>query len=132
MRSGTVFLADRLSDEPLDSEHLSEHLAEILQDNLPEDQADSAQRLADRYARNEASGIDKVNGLSPRIGLDNDPVLANARVCKAKELVQEYVRRKPAALKLIHKLLTHAGESMETFMAEYSPRNSAKPSGSIV
>src|SRR3954471_24665446 len=42
----------------------------------------------------------------------------NARARKAKELVQEYVRREQAAVRLIDKLLTDAGMSMDGFMAD--------------
>ena len=44
-------------------------------------------------------------------------VLDNARADKAKELVQEYVRGERDAVTLIHELLTDAGVSMDTFMA---------------
>ena len=45
-------------------------------------------------------------------------VLDDARDRKAKELVQEYVRREPDAVKVIDQLLTDAGESMDTLMAD--------------
>jgi hypothetical protein len=47
-----------------------------------------------------------------------DKVLADARDYKAKELVQDYVRREPNAVTLIHELLTKAGVSMDDFMAD--------------
>src|SRR5262249_43608734 len=37
---------------------------------------------------------------------------------KAKELVQEYVRGKQAAVTLVHKLLADAGVSMDTFLTK--------------
>lgn len=47
-----------------------------------------------------------------------DSLLSSVEGCKARELVQQYVRRKPNAVRLVHRLLAEAGESMETFMAK--------------
>ncbi len=44
-------------------------------------------------------------------------VLRDSYAQKAKELVQEYMRREPNAVTLIDELLTEAGESMDSFMA---------------
>jgi hypothetical protein len=46
-----------------------------------------------------------------------DTILDRARADKGKELVQEYMRGEPDAVTLIHELLTDAGASMDTFMA---------------
>jgi hypothetical protein len=40
-----------------------------------------------------------------------DQVLDHAKGRKAKELVQEYVRREPDAVTLVHQILTDAGAS---------------------
>jgi hypothetical protein len=117
------FLAENLDDD-LCSGHFADDLAEILEENLPEDQADSAQTLAHKCARNEADAVDKVNevldgieqgffGIRPTM----DSVLSEARTHKAKALVQEYVRREPDAVTLVNELLTGAGQSMDDFMA---------------
>ena len=45
-------------------------------------------------------------------------VLDDAKDRKAKELVQEYMRREPDAVNLVDELLTEAGKSMEAFMAD--------------
>ena len=45
-------------------------------------------------------------------------VLNDAKRRKAKELVQEYVRREPDAVTLVHELLTDAGMSMDALMAD--------------
>ena len=111
------FLGENL-DYDLYSEHFADDLAEILQDNLPEDQWNSAQTLARKYARNEAGAVDKVNEILDGIGLNMDRVLDDAKRRKAKELVQEYVRREPDAVTLVHELLTDAGVSMDAFMAD--------------
>ena len=46
-----------------------------------------------------------------------DGIRDSARARKGKELVQEYVRREPDAVTLIHQLLTGAGESMDGLTA---------------
>jgi hypothetical protein len=53
-----------------------------------------------------------------RLDMDMDDILASARARKAKELVQDYVRREPDAVTLIHQLLTGAGESMDGLTAD--------------
>jgi hypothetical protein len=112
------FLVEHLDYEHLDydvyAKQFAEDLAGILQDFLPEDQADSAQTLVNKYARNEADAVDKVTG----IGLAPDQLLDDARAHEAKELVQEYVRREQDAVTLIHEVLTGAGVSMDAFMAD--------------
>ena len=92
-------------------------MRKILQDNLPEDQAEDAQTLAYKCARNEADAVDKVNEILDGIGLNMDQVLDDAKGRKAKELVQEYVRREPDAVTLVDGLLTDPGVSMDGFMA---------------
>jgi hypothetical protein len=119
---GLEFLQDFLVghlDYDLYSDDFADDLAEILQDNLPEDQVNSAQTLARKYARNrnEAGAVDKVNEILDGIGLNMDRVLDDAKRRKAKELVQEYARREPGAVSLVHELLTDAGVSMDRFMA---------------
>jgi hypothetical protein len=117
---GLEFLQDFLVghlDYDLYSDDFADDLAEILQDNLPEDQVNSAQTLARKYARNEAGAVDKVNEILDGIGLNMDRVLDDAKRRKAKELVQEYARREPGAVTLVHELLTDAGVSMDRFMA---------------
>jgi hypothetical protein len=47
-----------------------------------------------------------------------DQVLDHAKGRKARELVQEYVRREPDAVTLVNKLLTDAGASMDGLMAD--------------
>jgi hypothetical protein len=117
---GLEFLQDFLVghlDYDLYSDDFADDLAEILQDNLPQDQVNSAQTLARKYARNEAGAVDKVNEILDGIGLNMDRVLDDAKRRKARELVQEYARREPGAVTLVHELLTDAGVSMDRFMA---------------
>jgi hypothetical protein len=103
-------------DYDLYAEHFVDDLAEILQDDLPEDQVDYAQTRAREYAQNEADAVDKVSKIIE--AAEMELVLGGARVRKAKELVQEYVRREPDAVTLIHQLLTGAGVSMDGLMAD--------------
>ena len=71
------FLAEKL-DYDLYSEHFADQLAEILQVNLPEDQAEDAQTLARKRARNEPDAVDKVNKLLAGISLAMDDILDGA------------------------------------------------------
>ena len=109
-------MGENLEDD-LYSEHFANDLAEILQENLPEDQVNSAQTLAHECAQNEADAVEKVKKIL-RGGLRNmNQVLDDAKRRKAKELVQEYVRREPDAVTLVHEVLTDAGVSMDGLMA---------------
>ena len=66
------------------------------------------------------------------VGMNMDQVLDDAKGRKAKELVQEYVRREPAAVNLVDKLVTNVGKNMDAFIdRSNSPRNSTTSSGSI-
>jgi hypothetical protein len=113
------FLIQQLeSNYALHAEHFENHLAQIFQNNLPKDQADSAEILAAECAPNNAEADEKLDDLLRSIGLDTSAVLGEARAQKAKELVQQYVRREPDAVTLIDELLTAAGTSMDSFMAE--------------
>src|SRR5262249_6386503 len=89
------------SNYELYSAHFADYLAEILQDNLPENQAQDARTLAHKCAGNEPDAVDKVTKVLDRIQLQMDNVLYGARIRKAKELVQEYVRREPNAVILV-------------------------------
>jgi hypothetical protein len=77
------FLVEHL-DYDVYAKQFAEDLAEFLQDFLPEDQADSAQTLANKYVRNEADAVHKVTD----IGVAPARLLDDARAHKAKELVQ--------------------------------------------
>jgi hypothetical protein len=93
-----------------------EDLTEILQDNLKDQPDDDAQTLAHKCAQNEPDADDKVNQILAAIDLDIDAVLKIAKNRKAKELAQDYVRRKPGAIKLIDGLLDSAGSSIDALM----------------
>jgi hypothetical protein len=99
------------------SEYFEADLTKILQDNLPEDQADSAQALASKCARNEAGAVDKVNGILDRIGLTMDKILDDARANKAEHLVQDYARGKSDVVAFIRKLIADAGLQIDGLVA---------------
>jgi hypothetical protein len=112
------FLEEQLkSNYALHKEHFEDYLAEILKGNLPEDQADSAEMLAAECAPNDSDANNKLCKILGSNGLDADTVLDEARAAKAKELVQDYVRREPNALTLVDELVTDAGVSMDGLMA---------------
>ena len=109
------FLSEKLHYD-LYSEYFANELAEILQESLPEDQAEDAQTLAHEYVRNEAEAVEKVTEV---LDYSTPDIAENgARARKAKELVQEYARGEPDAVRLVDELLTGAGVSMDTFMAD--------------
>ena len=95
-----------------------EDLTKILQENLEDQTEDLAQTLAHKCARNEPDAVDKVNQILTGIHHHMDYILNSARTRKAEELAQEYARRKPGAIKLIHKLLALAGSSIDAIMVE--------------
>ena len=94
-----------------------EDLTEILQENLEDQTEGVARTLAHQCARNEPDAVDKVNQILAGIN-SMDLILDSARARKAEEFTQEYARRKPAAIKLIHKLLARAASSIDTIMVE--------------
>ena len=113
------FLVEQLeSNYALHEEYFEGYLAKILQNSLPEEQADSAKMLAAECAPCTDEADAKLDEVLRSIGLDPDTVLRDSRTQKAKQLVQDYMRREPNAVTLIHELLTEAGESMNSFMAD--------------
>src|SRR5262249_39909563 len=92
-------------------------LAGILQDNLAEGLTEvDVPSLVHRCAENERDAVDKVNQILDGIDLDMDTILQRARDRKAKELMEDYVQRKPGTIKLIHELLAKAGSSIDALM----------------
>jgi hypothetical protein len=113
------FLIEQLeSNYALHEEHFEDYLAEILKNNLPEDQADSAEMLAAECAPNDSDANDKLNKLLRGIGLDTNTVLDGARADKAKELVQDYMRREPNAVTLVDELLSNASMSIDALTVD--------------
>jgi hypothetical protein len=118
------FLVEQLeSNYALQAEHFESHLAQIFQNNLPKDQADSAEMLAAECAPNTEGANEKLDKLLSSIGLDTSAVLCEARAQKAKELDQAYVRHELETVTLIDELLSAAGASMDSFMADALIKN---------
>ena len=103
--------------------YFEEDLAEILQDNLTEGQTeDDARRLAHQCAMNEPDADDKVNQILDDTDWGGvDGVLNYAKTRKIKDLVREYVQRKPAAIKLVDKLLAGANLSIDALIVRKLP-----------
>jgi len=97
--------------------YFEEDLAEILQNNLAEGQTeDDARRLAHQCAMNEPDADDKVNQILDDTDWDMDGVLNSAKTRKTEELVQAYVQRKPAAIKLVDRLLAGANLTIDALI----------------
>jgi hypothetical protein len=111
------FLTEQLDYDSY-SEHFAGDLAEILQDNLPEDEAESAEALAHRYAQNKTDAVNKVNKVFEEIQEDIEDILNHSKAKKAKELAQDYILREPDAMTEVDELLSNAGGSIDTFMAD--------------
>ena len=110
------FLRKQL-DYNLYREHFEVDLTEILQDNLKGDQAEAVARmLAHDCAWNKRDAVDKVNAILDRIGTYMNKLLQDAKSRKAEELAHEYVRRKPGAVRLVHKLLADVGLSIDALI----------------
>jgi hypothetical protein len=119
LRTLEHFLVKQLkANYALHEEHFERYLAEVLRNNPPEDQGDAAEMLAAECAPNTVEAGDKLDKLLSSIGLNMDTVLDDARAQKAKELLQQYGRREPEAVRLVNELLTAAGASMDSFMAD--------------
>jgi hypothetical protein len=100
--------------------HAEEKLAKPSQPSLivTPPSTDSARTLAYKCAQQEVDAMYEVQRILVGLGLDLNRVVDDVRDSKAKELVQQYVRREPSATKVIDFLLTETGVSMVAFMAE--------------
>jgi hypothetical protein len=102
--------------------YFEQDLAGILRDNLAKDKSeDNAHALAHKCAHDDPDADDKVNQILASINLDMDDILESARARKAEELAQDYLQRKPGAIKLIDKLLAQAGLSIDALMVRALP-----------
>jgi len=115
------FLAPRLNSR-LCREQFTYDLTRILQANFAEDQAGDFATLAHKCARNEPDTLDQINDVLAGVGTHTDNILRDAEACKAMEIVQQYVRREPGAVKLIHGLLATYGVSIETLTVKALPK----------
>src|SRR5262245_7550 len=104
------FLNEQLGDKrELYLRHFTDCIAE--QGHLPRDQA---RMLADKWAVNELDAVVNVKtalGVSElRIG----EIMEDARDRKAKELAEQYIQRKPAAVAQVEEFLSGAGISIHS------------------
>lgn len=104
-------------------ENFVHDLAQALVDNLPEGKQQDFHALARKCAEDEPDADEEVNALLARIGVSMESLLDEARDRKAKELVQQYMRREPDTVAQIEDFLTDAGESMDGFIAEALAKN---------
>jgi len=123
------------------TDYFAEGLTNALQDELPEGQADFARSLARRCARNDSAALEEVETILPSTIEDSsddtsemmllsfttvtkkhkpnmDSIRSAARWRKAREIVEDYARGKPDAVKFIRALLVRAGKSIDDLMAE--------------
>ena len=111
------FLQRKLDYELHYREYFEDDLREILRNNLAEDQAEHvAQTLAHDCADNKPDAVDNVNEILGHAGLHMDELLDGAQAQKAEELVDEYVRHEPGAVKLTRELL--AGRTLEALIID--------------
>ena len=112
------FLKSNL-DYDLYRERFEEDLTEILEDNLPEDRAEDLERLARDCALDEPAANDKVDDILRGIKLEMDYVLREARANRAKELVEQYMRRESGAVTLIDDVLAKAGMTIDALIVPH-------------
>ena len=115
------FLRDHI-DYDLYAEDFADELATILKDNLPQDQADTAEQLAQACGRDDADAVNKVEEileLNQLSVLKIGDIWDRARVGKAAELAKKYVRRKPEAVALADELLAGANVTIDDLMVHH-------------
>lgn len=112
------FLAEKLRYH-LYARDFEDDLARTVKDILPSEQADSVDQLARACAKKHsgaAKEIDSILGDGDTTLLVSS-ILDRARLGKASELAQRYVRREPDAVKLVDDILAGAGEDIDGLMA---------------
>jgi hypothetical protein len=78
-------------------------LAEVIEDNWPdEEEGDFAQKLANKYIRDDPKAVEKIDTLFTTAELDWNEVHESARALKAHSLVRAYAQRRPEAIKHIN------------------------------
>jgi len=98
-------------------EQFEHDLAEFLRANRVGDTQDVA-RLARHCAWNDPGANAKVDALLDRIETHRDYLQNKTKARKAEQLVQEYSRRKPGAVRLIDKLLARAGVNIDVLIVQ--------------
>jgi hypothetical protein len=111
------FVARQL-DYDVYKDYVFDELVETFRQHCPADEIEDLQMLARKCAEVEREACDEVMEILMRIGVSIDIILDNAENRKAKELVQGYMRREPAIMTEIQKLITDAGKTIDSFMAD--------------
>jgi hypothetical protein len=104
------FLNEQLGDKrELYLRHFTDCIAESLQGHLPRDQA---RMLAHKWAVDELEATVNVKTALGLIELRIGDIMEDARGRKAKELAEQYIQRKPAAVAQVEEFLSGAGISI--------------------
>src|SRR5262245_17608473 len=98
-------------------------LATTLRDILPSAQADSVEQLARACAQKDAGAADEIDMILGGSGttLSVSRILGRARLGKARELAQRYLRREPDAVELVDEILASASQDIDSLMAKGMP-----------
>ena len=94
-------------------------LARTLRDILPSDQADSVEQLARACAQKHSVASDEIDRIfgDRRTTLLVSHILGGARLGKARDLAQRYLRREPDAVTLVDEILARASQDIDVLMA---------------
>jgi hypothetical protein len=104
------------------SDRFVDDLREIVQKKLPKHQPkDLAERLAHEYAPDELEAAELE--VLDNFGVDLDQILKDAKIHKAKDLVQQYVQHESDAVRLVDELLAKAGTSMDALLVNSLERD---------
>jgi hypothetical protein len=112
------FLTKNLSDDHY-RKKFEEALVKILQENLEEGQTrEDAQRLARHCANNSSDSVEAVNDILTRANLHIDELRGEARAEQAEEIVQDFLRHVPSAVRSVDRLLAEAAVSIDDLIVE--------------
>jgi hypothetical protein len=110
------------------ADHFADDLEGILKDHVKE--GEDPHSLARGYAENEMGAVQQIKTICDynRVylhdsRLDLQDIMNRVRDRKAKELVQQYARGEPVAAATVRELLSNAGVSMDSFMADALAKN---------
>jgi superfamily II DNA/RNA helicase len=118
------FLTKNLSDDHY-RKKFEEALVKILQENLEEGQTrEDAQGLARHCAKNSSDAVEAVNDILTRANLHIDELRGEARAEQAEEIVQDFLRHVPSAVRSVDRLLAEAAVSIDDLIVEDSASKS--------
>ena len=79
---------------------------------------EDAKKLAWDCAKNSPEAVDAVNNILDSVNMELDKILDEARAEKAGELLEDYRRQKPSAVKFVNRLLAEAAMNTEGLIFE--------------